>query len=180
MSYDTRSTENSLAKLKELIDDIKVASLVTMEADGTLRSRPMGTQSMEADTAELWFFTNDYSGKVENVLVHPQVCVTYAAPDKNRYVSVSGSAELVRDMDKIKQLWNPMLKAWFPQGIDDPDLALLRVDIVSAQFWDGPSSKLVQLYALVKAIATGENASKDLGNSEKLTVRDRVGSDTAT
>lgn len=179
MSYDTLSHEESLAKLKEMIDDIRIASLVTMETDGTLRSRPMATQALDS-AAELWFFTNDFSGKVENVLVHPQVCVCYAAPDKNRYVSVSGAGELVTDPDKIKQLWKPMLKAWFPLGLDDPDLALLRVDIVSAQYWEGSSSKLVQLFGMLKALATGENAAENMGENHKLTVRDRIGSDTAT
>lgn len=179
MNADSRSQEDSLAKLKGLIDDIKIASLVTMDSDGTLRSRPMATQVMDS-AAELWFFTDDYSAIAENVVLHPQVCVSYAAPDKNRYVSVSGTAELVRDPDRIKQLWKPILKAWFPKGTDDPDLALLRVDIVSAQYWDAPGSKLVQLFGMAKALATGQSASKIIGESEKLTVRDRIGSDTAT
>lgn len=169
----------SLAKLRELIEDIEIASLVTMESDGTLRSRPMATQKLSREP-ELWFFTNDYAAMVDNVMVHPQVCVSYAAPDKSRYVSVSGTAELVQDPARIRELWTPLLKAWFPKGVDDPDLALLRVDIVSAQYWDAPGSKLVQLFAMVKAMATGESAAKTLGHSEKLTVRDRVGSDTVT
>lgn len=177
--YDTQSKENSLAKLKDLIDDIKIALLVTIESDGSLRSRPMATQEMDSD-AELWFFTNDCSALVESLLVHKQVCVSYALPDKNRYVSVSGTAEVVRDEEKLRQLWKPALKAWFPKGIDDPDLAMIRVDIVTAQYWDAPSSKLVQLYGLVKALATGESAAGRIGENETLTVRDRIGSDTAT
>lgn len=179
MSDEPLSREQSLARLKALIDDIKIASLVTVESDGTLRSRPMATQTVESE-AELWFFTSDYSAKVENVLLHPQVCVSYVSPDDNRYVSVSGTAELVRDADKIRSLWTPMLKTWFPQGIEDPDLALLRVDIVSAQYWDGSANKLVQLFGLLKAMVSGESASQNTGESEKLTVRDRIGSDTAT
>lgn len=171
------SKEQSLAKLKSLIEDIEIASLVTIDSDGSLRSRPMATQEMDAD-ADLWFFTNDFSAVADSVLLHPQVCVSYASPEDNRYVSVSGTAELVRDPDKIKQLWKPTLKAWIPDGIEDPDLALLRVDIVSAQYWDGPSSKLVQVYGMLKAMATGESASG--GEHGKLTVRDRIGSDTAT
>lgn len=179
MNHQTLSQEQSLAKLRALIDDIEIASLVTLESDGTLRSRPMATQEMDAD-AELWFFTNDFSPKVDSVLLHPQVCVSYASPSDHRYVSVSGAAELIRDADKIKQLWKPSLTAWFPRGLYDPDLALLRVDIASAQYWDRSGSKLVQLYGLLKALATGENASRHVGENEKLTVRDRIGSDTVT
>ena len=171
--------EERMAKLRNLISHIKTAQLVTMDADGVMRSRPMATQQLD-DQAELWFFTNDYSAMVDNVLIHPEVCVTYADPEKNSYVSVSGKAELVRDPDKIHELWKPILKAWFPKGVDDPDLALLRVDIVSAQYWDSTDSKLVQIFGLIKAMATGRSAADTVGENEKLTVRQRIGSDTAT
>ena len=171
--------DTSLAKLKELIDDIRIASLVTIDSEGALRSRPMVTQQMDSE-AELWFFTNDHAALAGDIAVNPQVCVSYAAPDRGLYVSVSGSATLVEDFDKIRELWSPALKAWFPEGINDPKLALLRVDIVSAQYWDSSGNKLVQLYTLLKAIATGESAAGKMGEHKTLTVRERIGSDTAT
>lgn len=179
MSDKPKTQEESLAKLKELIDDIEIASLITLESNGELRGRPMATQQLDAD-AELWFFTNDYTATVGTVLAHPNVCVSYASPDKNRYVSVSGTAELVRDKAKIKELWKPSLKAWFPKGVEDPDIALLRVDIVDAQYWDSTSSKIVQVFGMLKAIVTGEDAGKELGENAKLTVRKRIGSDTVS
>lgn len=171
--------QERMAKLRELIAHIETAQLVTMDTDGVLRSRPMATQQL-TDEGELWFFTNDYSAMVDNVLLHPEVCVTYADPASNSYVSVSGKAELVRDAQKIRQLWRPVLKTWFPQGVDDPDLALLRVDVVSAQYWDSTSSKLVQLFGLIKAMATGQSTADTVGENQKVTVRQRIGSDTAT
>jgi general stress protein 26 len=171
--------QQHMARLRELIEHIEIAQLVTMDTDGVLRSRPMATQPLDED-GELWFFTDDYTAKVEQVLVHPEVCVTYADPSTHRYVSVSGKAERVRDADKIRALWRPTLEAWFPQGVDDPDLSLLRVDVVSAQYWDSASSKLVQLFGLIKAMATGQSAAGASGQNEKVTVRQRIGSDTAT
>ncbi len=172
-----KSKTERMSKLRELIQDISIASLVTMDHDGVMRARPMATQELD-ENSELWFFTNDYSGKVDNVLAHPQVCVSYADPGKNSYVSVSGTAELVRDKAKVCELWNPMLRAWFPKGMDDPDIALLRVDVVTAQYWDAANSKLVQLFGMLKAMATGQRAEG--GENEKVDVRQRIGSDTAT
>lgn len=172
------SQEKSLAKLKSLIDGIPIASLVTVEADGSLRSRPMATQEIDAD-AELWFFTRDFSGKVGDALLHPQVCVTYAAPEKQSYVSVSGTAEVVTDPAKLAELWKPSLKAWFPRGLEEPDLALLRIDIVTAEYWEGAGNRLVQTFRVLKALATGESATQSLSTNETLTVRERIGSDTA-
>jgi general stress protein 26 len=174
-----QTKREGMDKLRQLIHEIRIATLVTMDVDGELRGRPMATQDLD-ENSELWFFTNDYSAKVDNVMVHPQVCVSYADPAASSYVSISGKAELVRDRDTIRSKWKPLLKAWFPLGEDDPDLALLRVEVMSAQYWESSSSKLVQLFGMVKAIATGQSAAETLGEGEKLTVRERIGSDTAT
>ena len=123
-----------------------------------MRSRPMATQQLDEE-GELWFFTNDYTAKVDNVLVHPEVCVTYADPAKNSYVSVSGKAELVRDPAKIRELWRPVLKAWFPQGVDTPGIALLRVDATSAELWDSPTNPVAHLISLAKVALTGKPAN---------------------
>lgn len=172
-----KSKSERMAKLRELIDDISICSLVTLDADGVMRARPMATQQLD-ENSELWFYVHDDSAKIDNVRVHPQVCVSYADPGKNSYVSVSGTAELVHDKVKIKELWNPTLKAWFPKGVDDPELALLRVDVVSAQYWDSANSTIVQLFGMLKAMATGKAAEG--GENEKVNVRHRIGSDTAT
>lgn len=176
-----QAKREGLEKLRTMIDDIEIASLVTLEADGELRSRPMATQKLD-ENHELWFFTTDYSAKVDSVMLHPQVCVVYAEPSRNRYVSVSGKAELVRDRTRIQELWRPSLLAWFPRGVDDPDIALIRIEMVSAQYWDSPASKLVQLFGALRAIATGQGAAAGQGGGEgeKVAVRARIGSDTAT
>jgi general stress protein 26 len=62
----------------------------------------------------------------------------------------------VHDKGKMKKLWNPLYKAWFPKGLDDPDICLLRIRVESAEYWDTPSSKMVQLAGFIKAVATGE------------------------
>src|SRR3978361_2088143 len=116
---------DDIKKLAELIKDIRIAMLPTADSDGSLRSRPMATQTQAFD-GDLWFFTREHSGKVDEVNREHQVNVSYAAPSDNRYVSVSGTGRIVTDRAKIKELWSPVLKAWFPKGIDDPEIALLK------------------------------------------------------
>jgi general stress protein 26 len=131
MTGDT--PEQNVKKLAGLIKGVKVAMLTTRCPDGSLRSRPMLTQEADFD-GTLWFFTRAQAPKVGEVERHEQVNVSYAAPEDERYVSVSGTARLVRDPRKIKELWNPAYKAWFPQGLDDPELALLRVEAERAEY----------------------------------------------
>jgi general stress protein 26 len=160
-----RDAKENIKKLRELIQDIKFAMLTTVEEDGTLRSRPMATQATEFD-GDLWFFTNATAPKVDEVQRDQHVNVSYANPEAQKYVSISGRAQLVRDRHKIEELWNPLYKAWFPKGLDDPDLALLQVSVEQAEYWDSPSSPLVRLVGFVKALTTGKPYSG--GENQKI------------
>lgn len=160
--------DESVKKLGEMIEDIDFAMLTTAEEDGTLRSRPMSTQQVEFN-GDLWFFTRADSPKVEEIEQERHVNVSYAKPEAQRYVSVSGRARLVRDPEKIRELWKPVLRAWFPKGLDDPDLALLKVSVEQAEYWDSPSSTMMHLIGFVKALATGQ--SYDPGENRKINLK---------
>jgi len=144
-----------IKKLGELIQDIDFAMLTTVDDDGTLRSRPMSTQEIEFD-GDLWFFTSGDAAKVHEIKQHQQVNLSYADSKHYRYVSVSGWAELVHDRQKIEALWQPAYKIWFPEGLDDPNLALLKVHVEKAEYWDSPNGVVVQLVGFVKALVTGQ------------------------
>jgi general stress protein 26 len=158
-------------KLAEMIEDIRIAMLTTAMPDGTLRSRPMATQQVEFDGG-LWFFTQASAAKAEEIRANPHVNVSYASPRENRYVSVSGTAAVVRDRGKMEELWDLLYKAWFPRGLEEPDLALLRVDVERAEYWDAPSGTMAEIAGFVKA-AGGRPA--DIGENEKVEFRARRG-----
>lgn len=151
---------SELENLWDKIKDVRVAMLTTVEEDGSLRSRPMYTQQAEFG-GELWFFTADDSGKVEEIASEHQVNLSYADPKDSRYVSVSGVAELVKDRAKIDELWSPMLKAWFKGGQDDPNIVLLRVQVTEAEYWDDTSSKMTRLVGMVKSALGSESYKSD-------------------
>lgn len=157
--------DEAIKKLGELMKDIDFAMLTTIEDDGSLRSRPMSTQQVEFD-GDLWFFVGASSPKSQEIQRDSRVNVSYAQPDKQRYVSVSGRGELVRDKQKMQEFWNPVYKIWFKDGLDDPDLALLKVHVEQAEYWDSPSSKFVRMVGFAKALVTGDDSS--LGDNEKI------------
>jgi general stress protein 26 len=167
-SSSNSNRNKSIEKLASLIKDIRFAMLTTLCRDGSLRSRPMATQQ-DAFDGVLWFFTSANEAKVREIQDDDHVNVSYADPDKNNYISVSGRATLVRDKVIAKELWNPLFKAWFPKGLDDPQLALLRIAVERAEYWDSPNSKLVQLAGFLKAVVTGKQAKG--GENEKITLR---------
>jgi len=158
---------DDIKKLWGLIKDVKVAMMTTAEPDGTLHSRPMATQETEFD-GDLWFFTSIKSAKVDEVRQNQHVNLSYADPDDNQYVSVSGTAQIVRDRQKAEELWSPVHRAWFPKGLDDPELALIRVNVEKAEYWDSSSSTMVQLIGFVKAMASGKRYDADPGEHGKV------------
>jgi general stress protein 26 len=140
----TTEQEVNMKKLATMIRGIKIAMLTTVSPDGRLRSRPMATQEAEYD-GTLWFFTQASSDKIGEILQFPQVNASYVSAGDHRYVSLSGRATLVQDAEKAKELWTPAHRAWFPLGLDDPELALLRVDVERAEYWDMLSAAMVEL-----------------------------------
>jgi protease I len=156
-----------MARLGELLKDLGVAMLTTVDADGTLHSRPMVTQLGKADCT-LWSFTAVDSGKSHEVAAESAVNLSYADPKSSRYVSVSGRAQVVRDRKKMEELWSPLVKAWFPKGLDDPDLGLLRVQIQGAEYWDAPAGKTVALLGIARSLLTGRPYEGEGAQHEKI------------
>ena len=144
-----------IQKLKSLVEDIKMAMLVTANADNELKARPMGTAEVDED-GNIWFFTNEFSEKVKEISFNNEVMVNYASPSANSYVAINGNASLVNDPAKVKKLWNPLYKVWFPKGEDDPAIILLKVAPSYIEYWDGSGSKIVVAVQMLKALVTGK------------------------
>lgn len=153
-----------LAKIHSLLKDIRIAMLTTQHEGGELYSRPMATQEAEFD-GTLYFLTSKKSGKISDLLNFPKVNLAYSHPGKNSFVSISGRAQLLNDREKIDELWNPINAAFFPDGKDDPDIVVIKVEADSAEYWDGPSSKIVQAYSFIKTAITGDH--DDAGKNER-------------
>jgi general stress protein 26 len=160
------SRESDYEKLREMIKDIDLCMLTTVDEGDDLHSRPMSLNGDVDEAGNLWFFTSSDSHKASEIERTPNVNVSFIDSDQQHYVSISGDAELVRDKQKIKELWKPVLKAWFPDGPDQSDVALLKVKVKKAEYWDTPSSTIAQAISFVSAIFSGKQV--ELGENKKL------------
>jgi general stress protein 26 len=147
-------TAQRLAKLVEKID---IAMFTTVGPGGYLVSRPLSTQAARFDGERVWFFVDAGSPKVGEIRRNRKVNVSYASQDRNTYVSLAGDARLDRDRARIASFWNDALKAYFPKGMDDPDLALIEVSPRTVEYWDGPGSFLGKALTFVVARVTGND-----------------------
>ncbi|MBE7175443.1 MAG: pyridoxamine 5'-phosphate oxidase family protein [Mucilaginibacter polytrichastri] len=159
-----KNEQEAIKKLKELVGEVQTAMLCTRDGDH-IHSRPMATAQID-DNGDLWFFNNEFSGKTDQIEAEPHVCLCYSHPGKNTYVCVMGEAEVINNRSKMEELWNPILKAWFPEGLDDPKISLLRVSPFEAEYWDASSSKMVNFFKMAAAAITGGKA--DVGEHGKL------------
>ena len=158
--------ESDYEKLREMIKDIDLCMLTTVDESDDLHSRPMSLNGDVDEQGNLWFFTSSNSHKASEIERTPNVNVSFIDTDQQHYVSISGDAELVKDKQKIKELWKPVLKAWFPDGPDQADVALLKVRVKKAEYWDTPSSTIAQAISFVSAIFTGKQV--EMGENKKL------------
>lgn len=154
------SDEDDRRKIWDLIKDAHSALLVNVAADGTLDSRPMGCLQKEFD-GTLWFLSFLHSQKMNEIRNDDKVLVSYARASAFEYVSLSGRARVVDDRRKIKELWREGLRVWFPKGPDDPELALIAVDVETAKYWTDAASILTYAWAYIKARTTGESPAAD-------------------
>jgi len=133
-----------VAKLNGLIRGIEFAMLTTIRPNGTLHSCPMATSEVDSDGV-LWFFTANNTEKVEAVKTDARVNLAYSDATGQRYISITGNAEPVRDHLKAKELWSSRFQAWFPMGLQDPNLILLRVVIRGVEYWDTTAGRMTPL-----------------------------------
>lgn len=126
----------NIKRLQRLLEDFSVAMMTTIQPrDGSLHSRPMMAQAPGFD-GSLWFFSRFASGKVDEIRAGSQVNLSFSDPSDGRYISISGAAYVERDRKKMQELWSEIYRAWFPLGLDEPDLVLLRIEVSLAEVWD--------------------------------------------
>ncbi len=152
--------EEALEKFKSLVKDVNVCMFITSTRDDAqTHTRPMATVDVE-DDGTLWFYTDIRSIKVDEVEAQNTVHLVYAHPGKSSYLDVWGTASVVRDKQQIKDKWTPMVKVYFSEGADDPNLALLKVKPEDCYYWDTETGKMVYFFKAAASIVTGERLAE--------------------
>lgn len=144
----------SIRQLRQLLKGMPIGMLTTQTADGPSHSRPMLLHDVD-DSGWLWFVTDRHSRKACELSMNPHATIAFQSNKGNRYVSVQGTAVVVRDDVKLKELWNPSLRAWFPRGRRDPGIVLVAVRVAHAEYWLVPRSRAARMFGAMKAMMTG-------------------------
>lgn len=154
-------------RLWELIKHMRYGMLTHRHSNGRLYAHPLTTQnkSLEPDMLLFYFVSRktELGGRLRE---DSSVNVSYADAHKDTYVSITGHATVSEDLRLKQHLFNALARGWYPGGASDPDLELVQVRIVHAEYWDIKDSKTTQLYKLAKAAVTGKQPT--LGEHREL------------
>jgi general stress protein 26 len=147
--------QEKVEKLRELLKGSNSCMLSTYNVSTGIHARPMAFNEL-TDDGEIYFFTNEYSAKTEEISVNNEVSISMTNESKSNYIVLKATASLVKDKAKMEELFNTMVKLWFPDGLKDPNMALIKADITSAEYWDSTSSTMVFLFNAAKSLISGE------------------------
>lgn len=147
-----------------LMEKIGLCMLVTHDGVGDeLRARPMRAHVAREEEA-IFFLADVRQRKDDEIEINENICLTFADPDGQAYVSVTGTANVLDDRAKVAELWSTAARAWWDSK-DDPNIRVLRVMPAMAEFWDSPGT-LVTSVKMAAAALTGRRPA--LGESRKV------------
>ena len=172
------ATPDNIEKLSSLINSFSFAMITTVDKENNaLHSRPMvllkdkSTRSALFPSNTLWFFTYRHCGKTDELARDPSMSVTMQS--NTIYLSLIRKGNTMDDKLKIRELWSESCITWFPGGIDDPELCLLRFSIEAAEYWDmsGAATPLrVRIGGFLKSVFTGEAPQFSPDESKKIQI----------
>lgn len=141
--------------VKKLVKEINICLFCTnLKTGDGATTRPMAAQEVD-DEGNLWFFSEKDSEKNEEIKNDHTVQLFFADPTKSAYLVLNGEAEIIIDYEKVEALWSPLVKTWFKEGKDDPNISIIKVNSKSAYYWDTEGNKMINFFKMIASVATG-------------------------
>jgi general stress protein 26 len=147
-----------IEKLKKLAESADMCLFATNPDSVPLTARPMSTRQVD-EQGNIWFFSRSTSNKNSEIANDSRVYLFYSNPGSIEFLNIFGEAEIIRDQQKAKELWSAWAKTWFPDGVDDPELTLIKVRPTEVHYWDTRYSKMVSLLKIAAGAITGKETN---------------------
>lgn len=152
--------QEAIQKFRDLAEAVNICMFTTVDNDLNIMSRPMWTAEID-DEGNAWFFTNEFSEKIQEVSKDNLVNLIYSHPGKNIYLNAKGTCTVIIDRKRMAELWKPSMKTWFPDGLEDPKICLVKVVTENAFYWNTSASKMSLFFQAIKAFAKGEKFKEE-------------------
>ena len=166
-NIENLSNQDAIDKIKELVKSEQLCLFTTQLSVAPLSTRPMSATETD-DEGNLWFFSAKSSDKNRHIQTDPRVQLFFSHPGSSEFLSVYGSASISTDKALIEKYWNPVVKAWFQEGKDDPEITLIKVAPEEAYYWDTKNSKMVSMIKILTSVVTGKTMDDGVEGTLKL------------
>ena len=154
-------SQEAIEKLQSLLKDIGTCMFFTNTQAGVHNARPMAVIEVDVN-GNLWFFTGLQSAMVKDIKIDSNVHLVFAHPAKDSYVDLRGRASIEQDRKSIEEKWNPIVKAWFPEGQNDPDLCMIKVKTDEAHYWDSNNTRMGEMLKIAASVISGNKLSEGI------------------
>jgi general stress protein 26 len=152
VNIESLNRKGAIEKLKNMIGDIKFCFFKTkLENENSNATTIMTAQSVDKE-GNIWFFSGKNSERNKDIEANEKVQLYFSCPEKNTYLSIHADANIVLDKNKIIELWNPSMKIWFKDGLDDKNISLIKATTKTANYWDSEGQKMINLFKTIKDI----------------------------
>ena len=162
------SDQQAVEKLKELIKHNSICMFATkLGNDGPAETRPMSVGQVD-DDGNLWFLSGKSSKKNHDIKIDPRIQLLFANTSDQEYLTVFGDATVTTDKQKIKEIWSPFAKAWFNEGVDDPDVSAIRITPRDGFYWDTKSGRMISLLKILASAVIGKTIEEGVQGKLKV------------
>ena len=162
------TSNEGIEKLRELVKAIDICLFSThIKRKNGATFRPMSAQEVD-DEGNIWFFSGIDSDKNREIQEDNFVQLAFSHPSKSSYLVVDGEAEISTDREKIEELWSPLIKTWFQEGKDDPNISLIKVNTQNAYYWDTDGNRMINFLKMLASVATGSDLVTGVEGSIKV------------
>ncbi|WP_442592181.1 pyridoxamine 5'-phosphate oxidase family protein [Pedobacter sp. AW31-3R] len=162
------SNESAIEKIRELTDIAKTCFLSTNAgASPSKGTRPMSVQQVD-EAGALWFLVSNDSYTYKEISADPEVKLYFQGSSHSDFLYLTGTAALSADKEKIKELWEPVMKTWFTEGEDDPRIALIKVSPADGYYWDNKHGNMVAGVKMVIGAVLGKTLDDSIEGDLKV------------
>ena len=153
-NHEDLKGQEATKKIKDLVDSAKTCFFCTSKTGEAFATRPMAVQKVD-DDGNLWFLSATDSHKNEELQTDSKVQLLFQGSSYDDFLNIEGKATVSKDKAKIKELWEPILKTWFTEGIDDPRISVIKVEPTGGYYWDTKHGKMIEMLKMAAALVTG-------------------------
>lgn len=133
----------AIKKIKEIAEKAESCFFCTAAAIGeSAGARPMSVQKID-EQGSLWFLSSIDGHKNKEIAIDPEVKLYFQGSQHSEFLQLTGTARILTDKAKIRELWKPVMKTWFTEGEDDPRISVLQITPSVGYYWDNKHGKAI-------------------------------------